>query len=675
MQEEDEDIKKALAESMRDVSEQENGTISSGQHFGPAQRSHYPASQWALAPIASAREVVEHPQPSERRRLPGQPAFLRGSPETGYNAALLNIYHSIPLAREALVFPPLKIAAYGHSPDWWSGTSDENLKHLSLEEVLPGDEDKRRFAAELQCLMAFLDNTSRAYGSVDALSEMHYYQRTTGDSSTSKLFEAWRRACVEDFPDESLSQVFTTVATRGPEVEGALPEERDMLQIEGSTNRVQTQSEFLDKLVWVDSWQTPPEDVWMDRFGHILTLRLRNPEVGAKGLGIVPDQVWYLDRYMPEMREALLEMRRKRYGLFQAINRLDRTKSRLAEMPPLQANAPRVHTKPMLEAAKGLISLAVDDALPSNDRDEFDVSNTDTDRIQRQIDILISKVEESLTHLDSKRTELEEQAKIIMSDLRNPEHSTIPLRQKYMLHGVSTKPNVTYFRRLNQDLIGLEDEDEDEPHEIWQWWRTAWSETQDPVASPPDSQTNEATTRPEVGVPFSVTRVSHQQVLDAVRDENNSAVLVYADETALTHNAYPLAASLREFVETDNRAFDEEIRIQHGQNSDHSRGRSTETNSTVMDEGDPFDDASYSYNNRQFTPMSTSTIRSLSGQPSPKRPRSSDSMQNMNLMDDPPAYDDIAGPSPEEPIQNKGNKIGYFAEQLLHNVEQNEPRS
>lgn len=660
-----------MAESMRDVSEQENGTISSGQHFGPAQRSSYPASQWALAPIASAREVVEHPAPSKRRRVPGHPAFLRGSPETGYNAALLNIYHSIPLAREALIFPPLKISSYGHNLDWWSGTSNENQKHLSLQEIPPGAEDKRRFAAEIQCLMAFLDNTSRAYGSVDALSEMNYYQRTTGDTSTSRLFEAWRRASVEDFPDEPLSQVFTTVATRGPEVEGALPEEKDMLQIEGSVHRIMTQSEFLDKIVWADKWNTRPEDVWMESFGHVLTLRLRNPEPGANGLGIVPDQVWYLDRYMPHMREALLEMRQKRFAVYQAIERLDRIQSRLTEMPQLQTNAPKVQIRSMLENAKGLVSMAVDNAIPLEDQRNSSGQQVNLAQIHGQLEALSLKVEESLGLLATRRDQLEEQAKSIMSDLRQPETSKQPLRYKYALQGVSTKPNITYLRKLNQDLIGLEDQDE--PHEVWQWWRMAWDEIPDPTRSQPNTRSGKdspMTHATETDVPFSVTKVSYQIVLDALRTESTSAVLVYADEVALTMQPGSLPASLREFIEFDNQAFEDEITIEYGQDSGHSRGRSNGTNSTVMDDADPFDDTSYTYN-REFTPMSTSTIRSLSGQPSPKRPRSSDSMQNMNLMDDPPAYDDITGHVPDESLQNK-SKIGYFAEQMLHNAEQSE---
>ena len=672
IQTEDDDLKQAMAESMKDMSGQENGTISTGQHFGPAQRDHYPTAQWALAPIASSREMVDHPPPAKRQRIPGQPAFLQGSRETGYNAPLLNIYHSIPLAREALLFPALPILEYGYNPEWWSGTSDENTKALSILASCPGDEDRRKFSAEMQCLMAFLDNTTRAYGSVDALSEMRFYQYFRPESTYTKLCETWREASMEESRDEPLTQVFTSVAARGPEFQGASPEEKDMFQIEGAAfKEAHTQAEVLDKIFWGDQVNLPLEDVWMERFAHILTLRLFNDELGATKLGIMPTETWYLDRYMPEGRETVFQMRQQRYAILRDVEKLNRTKQRLASMPGLRTSMQSVSIRKALETAKEVLPVAVDETLRSESRLVEVSAQTDASRMQTQIDVLLADVEEKVKILEERQVNLESQIRDIMSDLTDPDHSSMPLKHKYVLQGASTKPNITYFRKLNHDLIGMEDNEE--PHEVWQWWRTAWGEAAEQQASQSNGASNDVNAAGST-TPFSIRRVSVQEVREAVRDEHSTAMLVYADEAAMQFPVSSLPISLRKFVEQDNRAFGIESSQGHVQHVGRQRTWSNETNSTVMDDSNPFDDDMAP--GQDATPMSTSTIRSLSGQPSPKRPRSSDeSMQTISLMDDPPSYEDSAGDRPQEAMaEKKGNKIGYFAEQLLQNVEEREQK-
>lgn len=676
---EDEQLKQAMAASLNDVPGQENGTIGGGQHFGPAQRAHYNPSQWGMVPIASSREFVDHPPPQKRRRRPGEPAFLRGSPETGYNAPLLTIYHSIPLAREALIFPPLQVLEYGHNPEWWSGASDENSKSLSMQESSPGAEDRKKFSAEIQCLMAFLDNTNRAYGSVEALSELRFYQYFQAETPYTKLAEAWQTAAMEESPNQPLTQIFTSIAAQGPEIRGASPEEKELLQIEAAVREAQSQTEILDKIFWNDVSTHPIGDVWMERFGHVVTLRILNDESGASKLGITPTEVWYVDRYTPALREKMFEMRQRRHTLLKDIENLNKTQHKIAEMPGVKANTSRVNIRTALEAAKELMPLAVDDTLRAQ-TNLIEVSDkTDAAQIQKSIDHLLGEIDGKVKAIKQRKSELNAQIKVIMSDLTDPNTSTIPLREKFVLQGVSTKPNVTYVRKFNRDLIGMDD-NEDEPHEAWQWWRTAWDEPPNQQSIPSDSHTNgfiDQSNDMDDSVPFSVSRVSVEEVLEAAKNEHRTAILIYANETAMTFAPSPLPSSLRKFVEQDNRAFEDEMFQKHVQQVDHERRWSNETNSTAMDDTNPFNDTTYAQYGREATPMTTSTIRSLSGQPSPKRSRSSDdSMRNINLMDDePPSYDDAAAAAntgSQEMHEKRGNRIGYFAEQFLHDVEQKE---
>jgi len=671
-QSDDEQMRRAMAESIKDMPGQENGTIKTGQQFGPAQRPYYPEAQWALAPIASSREFVQHPPPPKRRRIEGSPAFLRGPPESSYNAPLLTIYHSIPLAREALLCPPLQVYSYGYNPEWWAGTTDENTKSLSVQQPELGAEDRRKYLAELQCLMAFLDNTNRAYGSVDALADLRYYQYYNAQSEYTKFLETWQQAAMDEKSDEPLTQVFTSSATaKGPNI-GAVPETQQLFSVEGAITDARSQVEVLDKIVWSDTPNRPLDDIFIDQFGHILTMKVYNNNPGASHLGLTPTEVWYLDRYMHHLRDALSNMRQQCHRLSREQLRLGQARSRLGEMPGLKSG-PRVDVRKALADAKSAIALATDDSarISSN---LVDISTTvETGQLYGQINTLLTNIDKKLKELNYRMSGLEAQKQQIMSDLTDPTHSSHPLRHKYVLQGVSTRPNVTYIRKLNHDLIGIDDDDE--PHEMWQWWRTAWAEAPDIQSEVPVAHVEDSQDAADSSVPFSVRKVSSKDVLGAVENEYHTAILVYASETAMQFRPSALPTSLRQFVEQDNRAFEGEASSQYDRRSGRGRSWSNETNSTMRDDSNPFDDSVYPGQPRDVTPMSTSTIRSLDGQPSPKRPRSSDeSMHDLNLMDMPPSYEDIVGSGEREMAEKKGNKIGYFAEQMMQQVDEHEQK-
>lgn len=656
---EDEQMRQAMAASMKDMPPQESGTTN-GQHFGPAQRAYYPPEQWALAPIASSREVIDHPNAQRRKRIPGQPAFLRGSSDTGYNAALLTIYHSIPLARAALLLPPLQILEYGHSNEWWSGSTDENNKALSVQEVSETNEDRRKFSSEIQCLMAFLDNTTRAYGSVDALCDMRYYQYFQAESLSTKLLETWGRAALDEAPNEPLTQVFTSIATRGPDVSGAQPEEKEMWQLEGALSGAQSLTEVLDKIFWTDVLNTRLEDIWMERFGHIVTFRIFNDETGAANLGINPNEELYLDRYTPELRETIALMRKKRLALLQDIQRLSQAQMRIVQMPGARPTQQRLHVRQALETMQKSLPVAAEDELRSKDQlIDIPGNSIDASHLQKLVEGLLTQIDNKVKLLEQRKFELETQIRALMTDITDPSRSSVPLRHKFVLQGASTKPNITYVRRPNHDLIDLDSDDEEDERHMWQWWRTAWGET--------PSETSD--------VPFTVRKLSAAEVLEAINNDNNAAVLVYVDEVALNHRPQHLSTSLRRFLEQDNAAFEEELLGNIERPSNRSRSWSNETNSTIKeDDNDPFNDQFEPLHAREATPMSTSTVRSLSGQPSPKRPRSSDdSLENVSLLDEePPAYEMVPEDSPQEMSEKKGNKIGYLAEQMLNVAEQKE---
>lgn len=154
---------------------QESGIVDNNvteKSFGPATRAEYEKDQWAMVPIKAdtAREASQL-APSARKRASPAPAFLRTTKDHRLGA-IITILHSIPKARNILLScgPPSR--TYGHNSEWWNGQpilSPEALEMLARDEWAPAP--KPEFYDELHRLLAFLDNTERAYGTIDGLAQ------------------------------------------------------------------------------------------------------------------------------------------------------------------------------------------------------------------------------------------------------------------------------------------------------------------------------------------------------------------------------------------------------------------------------------------------------------------------------------------------------------------------
>ncbi|RYO89261.1 hypothetical protein DL762_003284 [Monosporascus cannonballus] len=149
--EEDAALQRALAESAAEsgVAPQETGVVdnsASVKYFGPANRTDYDSSQWAMVPTkASTETTTTDPRPSLRKRQP---------------------------VRNILLSFPTPARSYGHNSEWWKGQpilKPEALAAMMRGEQVEGDDAYPAFNEELHRLMAFLDKTDRSYCAVDAL--------------------------------------------------------------------------------------------------------------------------------------------------------------------------------------------------------------------------------------------------------------------------------------------------------------------------------------------------------------------------------------------------------------------------------------------------------------------------------------------------------------------------
>jgi hypothetical protein len=641
----------------QDMPEQENGVTGTGQQFGAATKPFYDPNQWAVTTVASSREMVDHPPPAKRRRVEGQPALLRGSRESGYLAALLTILHSIPLAREALLLPSLNIAAYGYDQHWWSGSSDENRKSLTLDANPDSDRNRINLLAEVQCLMAFLDGTKRAYGSVDALADLQAYRSYPAESYFSKFYEAWKAAAMAECRDEPLTQIFNSTAMKAVNSDEE-PISKDLVCLEPPTNRYDGQLlvDLLDTTVWNDN-ANDMDDVWISHSAEVFTIRMHDPEKKDEGLRLTTSPVWFPDRYMWECRERTREMRRQLQAIRRDIHRYTSLQRRFQFLSGPDRKS--ISIKDILEAAAKSTAAATTE-LPSSDVTDA-ITSGDVEAVQPQVDAILNKIEQKLEALDKMKVDLDAQMRVIRQQLTTAsDDPSEPPYNKYVLQGVSTKPEVVYVRHRNPDLLGLDDGDA--ARSEWQWWKLTWSNNSSSEPSHPpmigpvtQAQAQAAGNGLPGGASYSVSKITEEDVIEAAKVENHSVVMVYANQNAMNFECTPVSQALQLFIKQDNLMFERECR--------------GEERKVELDSDDAFDNVLLTDNKatsrleREMTPMSvTSPPRDEDGQPSPKRPKSSDN--DWRPFDEqPPSYEEsVVQPEMQEKPKNK---IGQYAEILL----------
>lgn len=310
------DLQRALAESAAEsgLPPQEAGVVdndTSVKHFGPANRSEYDQEQWALVPTKADEAAKPEPAPSARQRAPGTPAFLRsvkGRTNRHRTGGLVSIFHTIPATRNIMMLSGPLANNYGNHLDWWKGAPITKSVQYGTE--LSGDEDRPEFTEELQRLVAFLDGTERAYGTVDVLAETKAVDPSLGEWRPQHLEANFLSALLDAGISCAPEHINAMVSAAG--LERALPEpdfeagsaERFSfldLKLEGeSCSQVNTLYDALDRLFWnqafSDSSQVMDEPVSaiLETASDVFTIKF-----GGDGINKAIDipAILYLDRY------------------------------------------------------------------------------------------------------------------------------------------------------------------------------------------------------------------------------------------------------------------------------------------------------------------------------------------------------------------------------------------
>ena len=324
METEEEQMNRALQISLSDsqtLPGQETGVTDWDKStFGPAQREYYDTKQWSMtAPGAHAQEILLSPEPFNRKRQPGTPAFLKPVLDAPRLSALIKILHEIPVAREALLNAELLAPDYGRDSQWWEGDSIKQLRVVNVDQGYQGIHSQD-LVYETQRLMAFLDGTERAYGSVDSLIRSMDGLPRNEDKEIANFLEDWQKSTGELSPGEHLRTIFRSRGVRrGPEEGDDKHSDFDSLNISLSSSSVDnglSLYDALDDVIWEGNDNV---EVFLEDIGNIVIFNVTCWNTLATKIGIDIPATWYPDRYLEssipqakKYRERLDEFVRQR---------------------------------------------------------------------------------------------------------------------------------------------------------------------------------------------------------------------------------------------------------------------------------------------------------------------------------------------------------------------------
>lgn len=354
----------------------------SGIHFGPANKADYPSSQWSMVPLTATKEqeVIADVDLLSRKRNEGEPAFLKPLPDGDYLPSLITVLNSIPLGRQALLFPPHDVADYGYDPHWWTGTPIKLPETVDLQEERTQPDHVNEVIEEVQRLSAFLDRTERSYGSAEALANLRALDdvQTAGLLSSTKAIDrflvAWEAGAKSLVPEthvQEIEQIFHSVASR---VSPDEPEQRTNfwcleLSLSSASELSSTRSLYdaMDETIWSsDSDGTEPDHFSIVQVADILIIRVLQSDMTVPGVNLRIPPSLYVDRYLGQNMAAAKAMRKELADCKAKIAQLEEKQTSLQTFKHT-AKGVSVNAITMLETAIAALNKRASLAKPGHD--------------------------------------------------------------------------------------------------------------------------------------------------------------------------------------------------------------------------------------------------------------------------------------------------------------------
>jgi hypothetical protein len=494
-----------------------------------------------MVPATTASAYIDDPVPSQRQREEGQPAILKPSPNFNYFPAMLAILHSIPQFRNALLAPATTQDDYWVGEDWWKGNPSGRTR--IFDNTVGWDEAYGLdIIYETQRLMAFLDNTDRAYATIESMLDLDAWKQLEApslddpDDDMLKFLILWSAAYAKQDPDFQINGVLRSVVNAQQRVNSFVLDST----VTKHSERTPDIYDVLDETFFPD----PNATAHIMDISNVLIFRLSAADQSKNELGCRIPATLYADRYLEKNKHVIHAMYDEMRQYNEQLQNIKDQTDRIKYHTPAKSNS-----KP-IDSLK-LIKTSMKAFQPREDEEEPNAKDVAT---LSQLQKLYESVENKLATLEEQKKQAQESMNNInnrfkptiddgaepLIDLTEPEYpqgqsAQDAMHHPYNLYGVSTRRDVIYL--LHPDITS------NTPN-AKQWWRVQY-----------DSESGSAN--------IIRDRVDLQQVLERATSEAASVLLIYANEAATSEAPLPLTKPLEDFVNKDKLAFLQELQTSH----------------------------------------------------------------------------------------------------------------
>lgn len=376
-------------------------TNASAPHFGPARQEHYDKNWQMTVPGDYTKEIWLNPEPADRKRDGTKPAFLRPSTQGHRLPALIKILQTIPLAREAMLCRDLILSDYGHNSDWWDGTPIQ-IPETFHEADDRQDHDVEDVLYETQRLVAFLEGTQRAYGSIDSLLDISSMGLLKDEDISAVFFRAWAAASEHVGVRLALHNIVESVGAKR-----ILDEPEFADDISFTTFQVRVDDEIADKghtlydavddILWTTGGvYVEEQDIYLAKVADVFILDVKRASEASSGLGIRIPAVWYLDRYLKSSVDEMKRMRQTKAAIQKELDLIEQKRATIAEYKPAGAQAEALDGLTLLKSAITYFQSSTARATMLDRGDEQVANAAEQNKVVKELQLLSERIARKL---------------------------------------------------------------------------------------------------------------------------------------------------------------------------------------------------------------------------------------------------------------------------------------
>ncbi len=428
---------------------------------------------------ATGREYLLDPEPEGRRRMKGEPAFIKPLRYEDFSASLITILYTIPQCRHALLSrrADKPLHDYGYNVHWWEGEPIETRHTLDCSDSQAWNAPEEFH--ELQRLMTFLHGTNRSYGSIGALHKYLDDDKNRGVPSWSvndlACLRPWEKAAKSTL---GLPMFITQV--RDTSVEPWISKSVWHFDITTKHGRkAGTLYDSLDDWFWSkrsDAHPTP--STCIESCAPVIVMRIRNDHQAAQTRNISVPATWYADRYLLEHVELIKFMRSKMTRDKLAVEMIDSKLRKIQKCKYTSDDEPRSASE-LLQTTLSFLRKRSDAEMTVDMPENIKTPPAPARLMATRYSDVLSQLENISNTIDARIESLNQEKETIQAGLKewfklltDPEAEASPKPENpYILQGVATfrsnRTNVTYA--CYPQYGGTSDEST-EP----QWWRMTY---------------------------------------------------------------------------------------------------------------------------------------------------------------------------------------------------------